>query len=220
MPLDGSPIDRARSDSYWAGASGVPDMAEDAENVDPETAGSAADGSEDEGSAAAGDRTEPREDEPGSDRTEPREDEAGGDRSGAQGADTEAGDRAAAQADDTVEGVLLAGEVASLVTATVSGSLWLDGSTTVEAPGGPLSALAITFWLLALTAAFAAGRARYRGASLRALGHSTVVAGLVVLAAAGSAPVVAAGNTVVTAGTIGVVVAVAGANLVAFDLVR
>ena len=122
----------------------------------------------------------------------------------------------AADSEDGADGAWLAVEVASLVTATVAFALWLDGSRAVAVPGGTVSAFHVGSLFLALGALGAAGKARHRGLGVRALGHGTLAVGFALVAALGS--VVLGG--VVTGATIGVVVAVAGANLVVLDFVR
>jgi hypothetical protein len=124
------------------------------------------------------------------------------------------------RAHDVVDGVWLAAEVASLVASSVAFALYLDGSTAVAVPGGTMSALAATFWLLALAALAAAGKARYRGLGTRALGHAVLAVGLGVLAGGSAVALATVGGLTVTVGTLGVVVAVAGANLVVLDLLR
>lgn len=131
------------------------------------------------------------------------------------------GDDASASDDERVGGAgWLAAEVGSLVSASVAFALWLDGSTAVAVPGGSVSALAVGFWLLALAALAAGGKASARGQAMRALGHGTLAAGFVALAAGSAIALVAVGGVTVTVGTLGVLVAVAGANLVALDVLR
>ena len=114
----------------------------------------------------------------------------------------------------------LAAEMGSVVSASVAFALYVSGSTAVAIPGGVTTTLAATFWLLALAALAAAGKARVRGQDLRVPGHGTLAVGLALLAAGGNVPLLAVGGLTVTLATLGVVVAVAGANLVVLDLVR
>jgi hypothetical protein len=114
----------------------------------------------------------------------------------------------------------LAAQMGSVVSASVAFALWISGSTAVAIPGGATTTLAATFSLLALAAAAAAGKARVRGQDLRVPGHATLAVGLLLLAVGGNVGLVAVGGLTVTLGTVGVVVAVAGANLVVLDIVR
>jgi hypothetical protein len=123
--------------------------------------------------------------------------------------------------DDDADGAgWLAAEMGSVVSASVAFALWLSGSTAVAMPGGVTTTLTATVGLLAVAAVAAAGKARARGNDLRVPGHATLAIGLVLLAAAGNVALFSAGGLTVTLGTVGVVVAVAGANLVVLDIVR
>jgi len=122
--------------------------------------------------------------------------------------------------DDAAGASWLAAEMGSVVSASVAFALYISGSTAVAIPGGVTTTLTATFWLLALGAVAAAGKARVRGNDLRVPGHGTLAVGLALLAAGGNVPLLAVGGLTVTVGTVGVVVAVAGANLVVLDLVR
>ena len=122
--------------------------------------------------------------------------------------------------DDAAGAGWLAAEMGSVVSASVAFALYISGSTAVAIPGGMTTTLTATFWLLALGAVAAAGKARVRGNDLRVPGHGTLAVGLALLAAGGNVPLLAVGGLTVTVGTVGVVVAVAGANLVVLDLVR
>jgi|GEM_PF-1231273 hypothetical protein len=122
--------------------------------------------------------------------------------------------------DETVDGAFLAAEVASLVTATVAFALWLDGSTVVLVPGGSLSAFAAAVLFLGVSAVAAAAKARHRGQEMRSHGHVVLASGLGIVAIAGGVVLVDLGGIAVTGATLGVVVAVAGLNLVALDVVR
>jgi len=121
---------------------------------------------------------------------------------------------------DALDGVLLAVEVASLVTATVALALGLDGSTAVAIPGGSVPALSTGVLLLAAAAAAAAGKSRRRSAGLRALGQGVLAVGFAVVALAGGVVLLDLGAVALTGATLGAVVAVAGANLVVLDVVR
>ncbi|NHN41762.1 hypothetical protein G9C85_08975 [Halorubellus sp. JP-L1] len=117
---------------------------------------------------------------------------------------------------DSVDGAWVAVEVASVVTATVAFALWLDGSQAVAVPGGSLSSFDAGTLFLALGALAAAGKARHRSLDLRAIGHVILAVGFGVVAGFGSVVV----GGVLTGATIGIVVAVAGANLVVLDFFR
>lgn len=165
----------------------------DADESDPST--DADDGVDSTGTVGADDGADPAQD---------------ADTASAGGSNDDAGDGAG----------WLAAEMGSVVSASVAFALWLSGSAAVAVPGGETTTFVATFWLLALAAVAAAGKARVRGNDLRVPGHGTLAVGLVLLAVGGNVALLAVGGLTVTLGTVGVVVAVAGANLVVLDVVR
>lgn len=119
---------------------------------------------------------------------------------------------------DVVDGVLVATQAASLVTAIVAFALRFDDSTRIAIPGGTISALAAGYWLVALAATAAAAKAHHRDARTRALGHATIAIGVTLLALTGGLVLLDLGTLLLTGGTVGVLIAIAGANLVLYDL--
>jgi hypothetical protein len=119
---------------------------------------------------------------------------------------------------DVVDGVLVAAQAASLVTATVALALALDGATRYAVPGGTAGTLATGFWLLTAAALAAAAKTEHRGARTRALGHGTIAIGIALLATTGGLVLLDLNTFTLTAGTTGVLLAIAGANLVLFDI--